>query len=298
MSGSFGVPVKVEGLTDVNQNLINIQRSLSDLFSKISEVTITTAIVIDAEPFLNGGSIGASGTITAAPMASTGLLGGPGGTVAGVVAIGAGLSMSGGTITATPGGGAVTRVDTTGPGIIGGPITSVGALEVQWNAGQVLQITNRFALVGSTLDVVAVLGVGTATNAAAGIVGEFISSTVLVGSAVPLTSGAPSNVTSMTLTPGDWDVGGNVVFDAGATTTITVESAGISLTSSTMPTAPGTGAYVSLSASFTTGGDNAFPVGVTRLSLAVSTTVFLVANASFGVSTLSAYGFIGARRRR
>jgi hypothetical protein len=34
------------------------------------------------------------------------------------------------------------------------------------------------------------------------------------------------------------------------------------------------------------------------LSLAGTTTVFLVANATFAASTLFGYGFIGARRRR
>ena len=144
MSG-FGVPVKVEGLTDVNQNLINIQRSLSDLFSKISEVAITTSLVIDAEPFLNPASIGPSGTITAAPMASTGLLGGQGGVVASVVLVGTGLNLSpGNTLTATGGGGggggSVTHIDTTGPGITGGPITTTGSLGVQWNAGQAMVV--------------------------------------------------------------------------------------------------------------------------------------------------------------
>lgn len=228
MSG-FGVPVKVETLTDINQALINIQRSLSDLFASIQAVAVT------------------------GPAGPPGAAGAPG-----------------------------------PPGPAGG----------QWLAGPVNSITSRFLLAGAILDVVAVLGVTTNSNAAPGIVGEFITSTIPSGGAVPLTSGATSNVTSISLTPGDWDVGGNVGFNAAGTTTITVESGGISVTSGVLPTSPGGGAFFTLSLPFTTGADSVFPVGVTRLSVATTTTVFLVANATFAASTLSAFGFIGARRRR
>jgi len=298
MSG-FGVPVRVEGMTDMSQGLINIQRSLSDLFSKISEVSITSNLVIDAEPFLNSGAIGSSGTISAATMASTGLLGGPAGFVAGVVTVGSGLSLVGGnTLVSTSSGGSVTLINTTGPGISGGPISTTGNLAVQWNAGQVTAISNRLNISGGTLDVLQVLGVSTNTNAAAGIVGEFVSSTVASGSAVALTSGATSNVTSLSLTAGDWDVGGTVGFVAGASTTMSFLSGGVSQTSATMPVAPDTGAVAGFSLSFSTGGNSFFPVGVTRISLAAPATVFLVANATFAAGTLGGYGFIGARRRR
>jgi hypothetical protein len=232
MSG-FGVPVKVETLTDINQALINIQRTLSDLFSSLVSVTVT-------------GPAGPAGP---------------------------------------PGTGAPGPAGPPGPGGL-------------WFAPQVNSTASRLLNTAGVLDVVSVLGVGTNSNAAAGTVGEFISATVLVGAAVPLSSGVPANVASISLTAGDWDVGGNVVFDAAASTTITTESGGISLTSVTMPTPPATGAYFSLSTAFVTGGDNAFPVGTTRLSVASTTLVFLVVNATFAVSTLSAYGFIGARRRR
>ena len=232
MSG-FGVPVKVETLTDINQALINIQRTLSDLFSSLVSVTVQ-------------GPPGPAGP---------------------------------------PGSG------TPGPAGPAGP----GGL---WFAAQVNSTAARLLNTAGVLDVVSVLGVNTNSNAAAGTVGEFISATVPSGSAVALGSGVPSNVTTISLTAGDWDVWANVVFDAAPTTTITVESGGISLTSVTLPTPPATGAYFSLSAAFATGGDNAFPVGTTRLSVASTTLVFLVVNATFAVSTLSAYGFLGARRRR
>jgi hypothetical protein len=245
MSGTFGVPVKVEGMTDVNTGLVNIQRALSNLFSQISSVVVTTNLIVSASPFLNSGTVGSAGTITAATLTASGLLGGHVGAVAGVVVLGP------------------TLID---------------------NA--------------NTLDAIQVLGTTTNSSAAAGFVGEYILSTVLVGSAIALTTATPANVTSISLTAGDWDVWGSVAFNPGASTTITVESGGIGITSATLPISPGAGAYASVSATFTTGAGDTLPVGMTRLSLAAPTTVYLVAQASFAVSTMGAYGFIGARRRR
>lgn len=142
--------------------------------------------------------------------------------------------------------------------------------------------------------------VGTTTNdsAAAGSVGEFISSNVVAGSAVSLTTGTAANVTSISLTAGDWDVSGNVGFNPAGTTTMALLSGWISTTSASAPTAPGSGAQVFMTLPFTTGAAQILPVGQIRLSLSGTTTVYLSAQATFGVSTLGAYGFIGARRRR
>ena len=147
-------------------------------------------------------------------------------------------------------------------------------------------------------NVAQVHGTATNDNAGAGIVGEFISSTVLVGAAVALTTATPANITSISLTAGDWDVWGTVAFNPAGTTTITDEFGGINTVSATLPTAPGSGAYASFSLPFTVGAGCVFPVGTARLSLASTTTVYLVAQANYAVSTMGAYGFIGARRRR
>lgn len=148
-------------------------------------------------------------------------------------------------------------------------------------------------------NVAKVLGVGTSGNATVGDVGEFISSTVLSTSAVNLSSGTAANVTSIVLTPGDWDVAGNTAFVAGATTTATVFAGGIGTSAATLPTSPGAGAFSQLGISVSAGGvEPCFSVGQTRLSLGGTSTAFLVAQSSFAISTMGAYGFIGARRRR
>ena len=78
--------------------------------------------------------------------------------------------------------------------------------------------------------------VGTTTNdsAATGNVGEFVTATVAVGAAVALTTATTANVTSISLTAGDWDVSGQVNFTPGATTSITVLQCGVSLTTATL----------------------------------------------------------------
>ena len=142
------------------------------------------------------------------------------------------------------------------------------------------------------------LGSGTNDNANAGNVGEFVSSTVLVGSAVALTTGVTANITSISLTAGDWDVWGNVLTNPAATTTTSNIVGSISTTSATLPTAPNGGAYAQLNTSIAANLPQALPTGTTRLSLSATTTVFLVTQVAFATSTMGAYGFIGARRRR
>ena len=60
------------------------------------------------------------------------------------------------------GGGTVTNITTTGAGISGGPITTTGALTVQWNAGAVTALDSTLALTAGTLKVGSVPLTGTA----------------------------------------------------------------------------------------------------------------------------------------
>ena len=138
-------------------------------------------------------------------------------------------------------------------------------------------------------------GTGTNDAAVAGYIGEFVSSTVLVGSAVSLTTATNADVTSISLTAGDWDVWGQVGFSPAATTTQTIIIAWVNDTSVTLPTAPG---YTFLGLPFTTGVGSIIPVPKRRFSLASTTTIYLGARSSFAVDTNAAYGSIFARRVR
>lgn len=143
--------------------------------------------------------------------------------------------------------------------------------------------------------------VGTSTNdsASAGNVGEYVSATVLASASIAAgASGTPKDITSISLTAGDWDVWGTAGFLAAAGTTSTVMGGWISTTSATQPTGPNNGAFTYTNQSFPTAATEAFPTGNIRLSLAVTTTVYVSANATYAVSTMNIFGGIFARRRR
>lgn len=141
-------------------------------------------------------------------------------------------------------------------------------------------------------------GTTTNDNAAAGNVGEFISSTVVIGSAVVLTNATSANITSVSLTAGDWDCRGNAVTaPTGATTTSFIET-WISTTTATLPTLPNAGAASRNFVTGTSSNDFAFVLPAVRFTFSATTTVFLSINVNFAVSTMGAYGFLGCRRVR
>ena len=144
-----------------------------------------------------------------------------------------------------------------------------------------------------------VQGTNTNDNAASGYVGEYVSSSVALASAVSLTNGVAANVTSISLTAGDWDVHGCVAFQPNASTTSTAAIAAISTTSAALPTLPNGGGTSSRNSSTALTGDfSVMNIGNVRISINATTTVYLVAFSTFAVNANSAYGFIGARRVR
>lgn len=142
---------------------------------------------------------------------------------------------------------------------------------------------------------------GTATNdnASAGNIGEVISASIAGGSAIALTTNVAANIASISLTAGDWDVYGWDNFSGNATTSQTSLIASLSTTSATLdPTTPFASLSQSTAAQVVGGATNSFGLGPLRLSLATTTTVYLVSRATFTVSTMSSFGAIRARRVR
>lgn len=135
---------------------------------------------------------------------------------------------------------------------------------------------------------------GTTTNDTAplGYRGEFESATA--GQA-PITSTVNSNVVSVSLTAGDWDVQGTCVYVPAATTNYTSLTAGISTTTLVLPA--NTAAWAG-SGQVTGGNQVAIPTPWTRVSIASTTVVYVVQVAQFTVSTMTAGGTIDARRAR
>ena len=136
-------------------------------------------------------------------------------------------------------------------------------------------------------------------NAPTGGLGEVVTQSVFSGSAVSLTSTTTANITSISLTPGDWDVDGVGCFVPAGTTTVQALQGAVSTTSATLPTSGANGRFthVQPSAVLTTA-NPCYSIDRVRVSIANTTTVFLVEQATFGTSTLTGYGTIYARRAR
>lgn len=143
-----------------------------------------------------------------------------------------------------------------------------------------------------------VIGTTTNNNAAAGIVGEYLSSTITTGASVALATGVTSNVTSIPLTAGDWDVTGSVQYTFGATTSYTNLVGGISTVTATLGGQGNNFDFETAAVVPTAAADMSWAVPVVRISIAATTTVYLVAQGTFSVSTLKAYGILRARRVR
>lgn len=148
---------------------------------------------------------------------------------------------------------------------------------------------------------------GTTTNNAANAlsIGELVTATVIAGSAVALTTATGANITSISLTAGDWDVSAVADFTPAATTSITQLQAGLGTVTATLLTQPGGGGVgtdplvsQTQAASVPGAGPMTLSLPPVRVTLAGTTTIFFVAKCAFTVSTLAAYGTIRARRIR
>jgi len=147
-----------------------------------------------------------------------------------------------------------------------------------------------------------IIGTNTNNNAAAGAVGETVTSALPSASQVVYTSAQTKNLTSISLTAGDWDVRGNVncFFNNLPANTSYAASASISTTTNTQVD-DGFGAGVIATApsatTLTRIGSLALPPH--RVSLSSTTTIYLVVTApTFASGGFAAYGFIEARRMR
>jgi hypothetical protein len=141
-----------------------------------------------------------------------------------------------------------------------------------------------------------IVGVTDGSNALAGTVGEYVSSTV-IATGTGLTSSTATNATSISLTAGDWEVNGSLAFNFGASTVPSYVYGAISTTSATLP---GSASPLSMffQGSISTGSETNFVVPTLRINVTTTTTVYLVGQASFSVSTAGLGGYLRARRVR
>lgn len=143
---------------------------------------------------------------------------------------------------------------------------------------------------------VPVQGTHTNDDATSGFVGEYVEASATVA----LTSATVRNVASISLTAGDWDVYGYLLYVPALTTSYTIRDFSISTTSGTLDQNGSNGRYFieRLGGASTPGG----PVGgetlSTRMKLDSTTTVYLTSRAFFTNSTMDGTGLLWARRRR
>lgn len=133
----------------------------------------------------------------------------------------------------------------------------------------------------------------TNNSASSGQLGEYISSLINNGAGSTISNNTPANVTSISLTAGDWDVWGNVVFvvDTGAS----FLEAWTSTTSASEPNAALTSIVQATSAILLI---NGVAVPELRYSLSGTTTIYLSCKATFGSGSVTPCGGIYARRVR
>ncbi|WP_137924659.1 hypothetical protein [Cupriavidus sp. 2SB] len=138
-----------------------------------------------------------------------------------------------------------------------------------------------------------IVGTTTNNNANAGSVGEFVTSTGTLLTSIA--SATPINLTSISLTAGDWDVTGSFAFFGNTGTVNTQIMGGVSTVSATLPAYPD---RLNLPYSAPAVATLASGVPTVRVSVASTTTVYLIGYATFSGGTTDAQGKIRARRVR
>ena len=146
-------------------------------------------------------------------------------------------------------------------------------------------------------------GLGTATNnnATAGQIGEFVTASLAAGSATSVSNGVPTDIISIALTAGDWEVGGTICIDASGSTALSNQVVWVNTTSATMPSMPTTGYFQLQSTLPVVVGaiQSCFYSGIERFSLAAPGTAYLTERLEFTAGTgVAVYGKISARRIR
>ncbi|RYH46223.1 MAG: hypothetical protein EON54_16535 [Alcaligenaceae bacterium] len=193
-----------------------------------------------------------------------------------------------------------------GSGNVSGPSSSTDRALARFDATSGTLLKNTDITVGDSdgkmtrAAGISLSGTNTGDNASAGYVGEFLRSDIGSGSAVALSTGTPINVTSISLSAGDWDVEAVARYLGNAATTVNYAEASISVSSGVPDDATGSSFYAAGATYFGTVNGSGFgvPIISKRLSLSSTTAVYLVARSVFGVNACSVYGTLRARRAR
>jgi hypothetical protein len=142
-------------------------------------------------------------------------------------------------------------------------------------------------------------GVTNGSDAAAGQIGEVISNNV-VSPGVTLATGTAVNITSISLTAGDWDISAEIWLTVG-TGAVSGMQAGLGVVSATVPSVSAINTSriaLNVSGGLTASAGLVQSLRPCRASLSAPTTYYLTVLAVFPSGTTTAYGNIWARRAR
>lgn len=195
----------------------------------------------------------------------------------------------------TPGAGSFTTLSASGA-VTGTGFSNLFASPP--NIGSTAPATGKFTTLQATSTITpsstaGIVGTTTNDNANAGSVGEYITAT---GTAVANTTATIVNVTSVSLTAGDWEVEGMILTNPAGGALYSFTQCGVSTTSATYDAT--VGRFVTQTFTSAVMGQVSMTLPVTRYSFASTTTVFLVASAIFPSGTSTISGLIRARRVR
>lgn len=131
-------------------------------------------------------------------------------------------------------------------------------------------------------------------NPQPGSMGEYAKGSA---TATSLTNNIGASCATLSLTPGDWDVTGIFQTSPAGTTTTSNINVGISTSSTTFITvATGINNIVAFPLNIAAGVAVSLSLPSTRISVASTTSVFVVAQVAFATSTMTCNGFLQARR--
>ncbi len=254
-----------------------------------------------ALPVANGGT----GTTTSTGTGSTVLSAGP--TFTGspslsnsgdahfqITSTGAALAFTGYTSGSTSG---VVGIQTTS-GLFGGASANAMIVGNQANAPLQLGVNNVVSMtISSPSGAVAITGSNTNDSAASGYVGEYISSFRSSGSPVTLVTNTAKTVTSISLTPGDWEISTAAGFSGSGTVTnyqlSCITTTDNSASGSVIGDTQGNTIFSSFAVT-----DAFISIPGVRVSITTTTIYYLIAQIGFTSGTANAYGRISARRMR
>lgn len=203
------------------------------------------------------------------------------------------LSVTGATALA---GTTATALAVSGAATLGNVITADVSTNTLEAAGNAL-IFGTLGLQGTLTPAGGILGRGNGVNPGGGQIGEYQSAVQSAGLAIPA-GPTQFNVTSLQLTPGDWDVWGQIGFKHSSGAFVGIFG-WLTTTAGGGATSVGAlqGAFAAIQATFATGADQSLQVGMGTLNVTVPTTVYLNGIANLTGSGASATGSIQARRR-